>query len=46
MGFKNRDNTDIKELWQDGMRSYLGTTFNGFPNAFMVYTPHGKELTA
>jgi cation diffusion facilitator CzcD-associated flavoprotein CzcO len=41
MGLKNKDGVDIKDVWQDGIRTYLGMTFNGFPNCFMVYTPHG-----
>lgn len=41
MGLKNKDGADIKDVWKDGIRTYLGMTFNGFPNAFMVYTPHG-----
>ncbi|ETI22686.1 hypothetical protein G647_06762 [Cladophialophora carrionii CBS 160.54] len=40
MGLKNRDGVDIKDVWRDGIRTYLGMTFNGFPNCFMVYTPH------
>lgn len=42
MGLKNRDGKDIAEVWKDGIRTYLGMTFHGFPNAFMVYSPHGK----
>jgi cation diffusion facilitator CzcD-associated flavoprotein CzcO len=41
MGLKNKEGVDIKDVWQDGIRTYLGMTFNGFPNCFMVYTPHG-----
>ncbi|KAK6364221.1 hypothetical protein LTS17_012392 [Exophiala oligosperma] len=40
MGLKNKDGVDIKDVWKDGIRTYLGMTFNGFPNAFMIYTPH------
>ncbi|KIY00951.1 uncharacterized protein Z520_03617 [Fonsecaea multimorphosa CBS 102226] len=40
MGLKNKDGVDIKDVWKDGIRTYLGMTFNGFPNVFMVYTPH------
>lgn len=42
MGLKNRHNVDIKDIWKDGLRSYMGMTFHGFPNLFMVYTPHCK----
>lgn len=40
MGLKNRDGVDIKDYWKNGIRAYLGTTFAGFPNAFMSYTPY------
>ncbi|KAK7697659.1 hypothetical protein SLS64_013289 [Diaporthe eres] len=39
MGLKSRNNTDIRDYWKEGIRSYLGTTTSGFPNAFMCYTP-------
>lgn len=42
MGLKSKDGLDIKDVWKDGIRTYLGMTINGFPNCFMVYTPHGK----
>jgi hypothetical protein len=42
MGFKNIDGTDIKKVWaEEGIQSYLGMTMAGFPNAFMIYSPHG-----
>jgi cation diffusion facilitator CzcD-associated flavoprotein CzcO len=41
MGLKNKDGVDMKELWKDGAFTYLGMLFNGFPNTFMVYSPHG-----
>jgi cation diffusion facilitator CzcD-associated flavoprotein CzcO len=42
MGFKNTDGTDIKKVWaEEGIQSYLGMTMAGFPNAFMIYSPHG-----
>lgn len=40
MGLKNKDGLDIKDYWADGIKSYLGMTIHGFPNAFMCYTPH------
>ena len=43
MGLKNKDGVDIKDVWRDGIRTYLGMTFHGFPNCFMVYSPHGKS---
>jgi cation diffusion facilitator CzcD-associated flavoprotein CzcO len=41
MGLKNKDGVDIKDIWDKGVRTYLGMTMHGFPNAFMVYTPQG-----
>lgn len=41
MGLKNKDGVDMKDLWKDGVWTYLGMLFNGFPNTFMVYSPHG-----
>ncbi|KAF2640036.1 FAD/NAD(P)-binding domain-containing protein [Massarina eburnea CBS 473.64] len=39
MGLKNKDGIDIKDVWSDGVRTYLGMMMHGFPNAFMVYSP-------
>lgn len=39
MGLKNKDGIDIKDLWADGVLTYLGITISGFPNCFMAYTP-------
>lgn len=44
MGLRSKDNQDIRHVWQDGIRTHLGMTFHGFPNMFMVYTPHGKPF--
>lgn len=41
MGLKNKDGVDIKELWKDGVSTYLGMLIGGFPNTFMVYSPQG-----
>lgn len=38
MGLKNRQGVDMCEVWKDGIRSYTGMTFAGFPNVFMSYT--------
>ena len=43
MGLKNKDGVDLKDYWSDGVKTYLGMMFNGFPNAFTCYTPHGKQ---
>jgi len=39
MGLKNKDGVDIKDLWNDGVHTYLGMLISGFPNTFMVYSP-------
>ena len=39
MGLKSKDGVDIRDVWSDGVRTYLGMMFAGFPNAFMVYSP-------
>ncbi|KAF2687658.1 FAD/NAD(P)-binding domain-containing protein [Lentithecium fluviatile CBS 122367] len=39
MGLKSKDGVDIKDVWKDGVRTYLGMMMHGFPNAFMVYSP-------
>ncbi|KAJ4375304.1 hypothetical protein N0V83_002390 [Neocucurbitaria cava] len=39
MGLTSKDGVDIKDVWADGVRTYLGMTMHGFPNAFMVYSP-------
>lgn len=39
MGLKNKDGVDLKDLWGEGVHTYLGITISGFPNMFMVYTP-------
>ena len=44
MGLKNKDGKDLKDYWSDGVKTYLGMMFNGFPNAFTCYTPHGKPF--
>jgi hypothetical protein len=41
MGLKNKDGVDIKDIWGQEIASYLGMMINGFPNAFMVYSPQG-----
>lgn len=44
MGLKDKDGVDIKDIWEKDISTYLGMTFRGFPNAFMLYTPHGKHV--
>lgn len=43
LGLKNKDGVDIREVWNTGIKSYLGMSFEGFPNCFMIYSPHGKS---
>jgi hypothetical protein len=43
MGLKSKDGVDMKELWKDGVGTYLGMLINGFPNTFMVYSPQGMH---
>lgn len=35
MGLKSKDGQDLRELWKDGVSTYLGLTIAGFPNLFM-----------
>ncbi|EXJ87480.1 hypothetical protein A1O3_04440 [Capronia epimyces CBS 606.96] len=39
MGLKNKDGVDIKDVWKDGIWTYLGMMCSGFPNMFMTYSP-------
>ncbi|KAH7080803.1 hypothetical protein FB567DRAFT_113269 [Paraphoma chrysanthemicola] len=39
MGLMSKDGKDIKEVWSDGVKTYLGMMMAGFPNAFIVYSP-------
>lgn len=45
MGLKNKDGVDMKEIWKDGVWTYLGMMTAGFPNMFMVFSPQGSSLT-
>jgi cation diffusion facilitator CzcD-associated flavoprotein CzcO len=46
MGLRNKNGVDIKDVWKEGVRTYLGITMNGFPNAFMVYSPQAPTALA
>lgn len=46
MGLKNKDGVDIKDIWKDGVNTYMGIMMNGFPNAFMVYSPQAPTALA
>jgi len=41
MGLKDREGTDLREKWKQGVRTHLGMTTPGLPNMFMVYSPQG-----
>lgn len=46
MGLANKDGVDIKHVWKDGVRTYMGIMMNGFPNAFLVYSPQAPSVLA
>lgn len=35
MGLKNKEGVELRELWKDGIFTYLALTIAGFPNCFM-----------
>uniref|UniRef100_A0A7E5A237 Flavin-containing monooxygenase n=1 Tax=Panagrellus redivivus TaxID=6233 RepID=A0A7E5A237_PANRE len=39
MNVKSAEGTHVKDLWQDGVRTYLGLSIHGFPNMFYTYGP-------
>jgi cation diffusion facilitator CzcD-associated flavoprotein CzcO len=39
MGLKSKEGIDLKDVWDDGVKTYLGMMIHGFPNAFMVCSP-------
>ena len=44
MGMKNKDGKDMRDVWKDGVWTYLGLQTAGFPNMFQVFSPQGKYL--
>ncbi|KAI9148731.1 Phenylacetone monooxygenase [Paramyrothecium foliicola] len=38
--FQGRDGIKLKDVWEDGIRTFLGLTVKDFPNMFMVMGPH------
>ncbi|KAK5045908.1 hypothetical protein LTR84_008694 [Exophiala bonariae] len=46
IGLKNRDGVDLEQVWRDGIKTYLGVSMPGFPNAFAVYTPQAPAALA
>ncbi|KAK3714863.1 hypothetical protein LTR37_007598 [Vermiconidia calcicola] len=39
MGLRNKDGTDLKDEWKEGVHTYLGLTISGYPNMFMGFAP-------
>lgn len=39
MGLENKHGVDIKDVWKDGVKTYMGMMMHGFPNAFMLFSP-------
>ncbi|KEF52109.1 uncharacterized protein A1O9_11735 [Exophiala aquamarina CBS 119918] len=39
IGLKNREGIDLAQVWQAGIKTYLGVSMPGFPNTFAIYTP-------
>lgn len=38
--FKGRNDTNLKDVWSNGIRTFLGLTVKDFPNMFMIMGPH------
>lgn len=38
--FQGIDGVKLKDVWADGIRTFLGLTVHGFPNMFMIMGPH------
>lgn len=36
MGLKNKDGVDLRDVWKDGVFTYLGLTISGFPNLYVL----------
>lgn len=39
VGVKSKDGVDLKDVWTDGIKTYMGITVSGFPNMFIPYSP-------
>ncbi|RJE24390.1 monooxygenase [Aspergillus sclerotialis] len=44
MGLRSIHGRTLREEWQSGAYTYLGTTISGYPNLFHLYGPHGPTL--
>ncbi|KAH6995902.1 hypothetical protein BKA56DRAFT_509876 [Ilyonectria sp. MPI-CAGE-AT-0026] len=38
--FKGLNDTNLKDVWSNGIRTFLGLTVKDFPNMFMIMGPH------
>jgi cation diffusion facilitator CzcD-associated flavoprotein CzcO len=38
--FRGIDDVKLSDIWNEGIRTFLGLTVQGFPNMFMVMGPH------
>ncbi|KAM5380138.1 hypothetical protein ACJZ2D_003785 [Fusarium nematophilum] len=38
--FQGRNGTNLKDVWSNGIRTFLGLTVQDFPNMFMIMGPH------
>jgi hypothetical protein len=41
MDIVGQDGANLKDVWKNGVRTYLGMVVRGFPNCFQAYTPQG-----
>ncbi|KAM3422156.1 hypothetical protein BST61_g2526 [Cercospora zeina] len=46
LGLKNKEGVDLKDIWANGISTYLGLAISGFPNAFMAYSPQAPNTHA
>lgn len=44
MNIKSKNGIDIKDVWGDSIKTYLGMLVHGFPNCFLGYSPQGMFL--
>ncbi|KAL6236547.1 hypothetical protein BDW75DRAFT_239202 [Aspergillus navahoensis] len=40
MNVKSKDGVDMKDIWTQGIRTYLGMLVHGFPSCFLSYSSH------
>ena len=44
MDIHSKDGTPLKEVWKDGVRTYLGLMVPGFPNMYMICGPQSPAI--